>query len=912
MQMEVFNTDLIWQHGARMHGHLAQSGGVNLGTQIFLSAVSDEFRSYREVLRHGLDNPRVTVKIQEDLEASGTTALEKLDDYIQNCDAVIHLVGDATGSFAQFPGVEALLRRCPSLARVGELRPFLTSGGSLLSYTQWEAWLAVAHQKPLLIATPTDDAGGEVERSEEQRDMQRRHLALLRRQARHVEIKFRDSRDLLQKLLSSKLMSIIERAGKRVPSEIPRVPIHFFGRTQELVRLNSILLDPDPQEDPSESRSRATVRHVALQGLGGIGKSSLAAMYATKQAKVYDEVVWCNAEHLDTLLPALARIARAKEIAGDATSPSDLARAALRHVSSRSRDERWLLVYDNVETPRKLEDWFPESHVPLLITSQFRGWGANETLIELTDLAEPEAIGFLMSRCNVRKGAEESGAGRLVSLLGGHCLALEIAAATCMESGIDFFEYSDQLADRLTDQLPEGAGTKRSVDETFKMAMKRASERCPEAGDLLSYLAFCGGAPISIDILSGAMEDERALRASVAALRRFSLISDHTYEDGRPAVVVHRLVQEYWRQLAEAAGKGNELQNRLVSQLLKLYPADGYEEVASWDRCEELTPHALVVWRRTNRPPEDEPICSLINLVGLYYLGRSELDQADQLLSAVLAIRDRNPSTAPENLSLSLHNLALLRDYQSQLPEAYELCSRAYRIREETGDPLLSWTVNNLAYLLLEMGRYADALPYSIKNIEMTKEEYLPDFPAELATALDNHAVLLMRMRDLDEARRYCVEALEIRARVREQPHSDTALSHCHLGQIMTLQGQVEQGEEELNTSIDMYARTIGQRHVDMAEAIGSLGDAVRDRDPRGARKLYLEAIAIYSDKGVERHHDAVRSYVGLGQLEEAFGAVSEARRLYTLAYSILEEKVGREHPETQQCLARLAQLKPL
>jgi tetratricopeptide (TPR) repeat protein len=459
------------------------------------------------------------------------------------------------------------------------------------------------------------------------------------------------------------------------------------------------------------------------------------------------------------------------------------------------------------------------------------------------------------------------------------------------------------------DQVPDGAGTKRSVDETFRIAIGRANEKCPAAGHLLGYLAFCGGTPIAIDILSGAMEDTSALSNSVTALRELSLISDHTLKSG-PAVVVHRLIQEYCRNLAEAAGTGNELQNRLVSQLLKLYPTDGYEEVDSWDLCEELTPHALAVWRRKTRPQEDEPICSLINLVGLYFLGRSELEEADQLLSAVLAIRDRNPSTPREDLSLSLHNLALLRDYQSKLREAYELCSRAYQIREETGDPLLSWTVNNLAYLLLEMGRYADALPYSIKNIEMTKEEYMLTDPAEVATALDNHAVLLMRMRDLDEARRYCVEALEIRERECEpQPHSDIALSRCHLGQIMMLQGEVEQGEAELNISIDMYARTIGQRHVDTAEAIGSLGDAVRDRDPRGARKLYSEAIAIYSDKGVERHHDAVRSYFGLGQLEEAFGAVSEARRLYTLACSILEEKMGREHPETQQCLARLARL---
>ena len=40
--------------------------------QLFLSTVSDEFRSYRDHLRHALDRPDVTVKVQEDFIVSGT------------------------------------------------------------------------------------------------------------------------------------------------------------------------------------------------------------------------------------------------------------------------------------------------------------------------------------------------------------------------------------------------------------------------------------------------------------------------------------------------------------------------------------------------------------------------------------------------------------------------------------------------------------------------------------------------------------------------------------------------------------------------------------------------------------------------------------------------------------------------
>jgi len=69
--------------------------------KIFLSAVSAEFASYRNVLRHYLERPNVSVKIQEDFIATGTETLDMLDEYIQKCDAVIHLVGDMTGAMAQ-------------------------------------------------------------------------------------------------------------------------------------------------------------------------------------------------------------------------------------------------------------------------------------------------------------------------------------------------------------------------------------------------------------------------------------------------------------------------------------------------------------------------------------------------------------------------------------------------------------------------------------------------------------------------------------------------------------------------------------------------------------------------------------------------------------------------------------------
>lgn len=69
-----------------------------MAVRIFLSAVSDEFRAYRDWLRKDLTRHNVEVKVQEDFKDLGRGTLDELDVYIAACDAVVHLVGHMTGA----------------------------------------------------------------------------------------------------------------------------------------------------------------------------------------------------------------------------------------------------------------------------------------------------------------------------------------------------------------------------------------------------------------------------------------------------------------------------------------------------------------------------------------------------------------------------------------------------------------------------------------------------------------------------------------------------------------------------------------------------------------------------------------------------------------------------------------------
>ena len=126
--------------------------------KVFLSTVSDEFGAYREQLRKDLARHNVEVKVQEDFKDLGGDTLDKLDVYIAHCDCVVHLVGDMTGSTPLKRDVDALLAEHSDLfAKLPPLGEAVRDGVGV-SYTQWEAWLALYHRKLLVIAKAADKA----------------------------------------------------------------------------------------------------------------------------------------------------------------------------------------------------------------------------------------------------------------------------------------------------------------------------------------------------------------------------------------------------------------------------------------------------------------------------------------------------------------------------------------------------------------------------------------------------------------------------------------------------------------------------------------------------------------------------------------------------------------------------------
>jgi tetratricopeptide (TPR) repeat protein len=187
---------------------------MSASAKIFLSTVSDEFRAYRDQLRSDLTRPNVEVKVQEDFKDQGRGTLDELDVYIADCDAVVHLAGDMTGSAPGEPTLRALRARYPDLAdRLPPLGEALQSGADV-SYTQWEAWLALYHGKLLFIAKAAETAerGPNHMPTDASRAAQALHLERLNAMDRYPGCTFASPDNLAKHIFSSPILDLLARA----------------------------------------------------------------------------------------------------------------------------------------------------------------------------------------------------------------------------------------------------------------------------------------------------------------------------------------------------------------------------------------------------------------------------------------------------------------------------------------------------------------------------------------------------------------------------------------------------------------------------------------------------------------------------------------------------------------------------
>ena len=378
------------------------------------------------------------------------------------------------------------------------------------------------------------------------------------------------------------------------PVRLAPRPMFLVGREQLLADVHARL---------TNGRTVPGPRLLALCGLGGAGKTSMAVEYAHRHLA---EVAVCwqlSAEDPAVLLSEFAVLAAqlgARDLV-DSRDPVATVHAVLARLQSA-----WLLIFDNVADQASIEPFIPPAGPGrVLITTQSQHWPSGQAL-HIPMLGAGASADFLVSRTG---DTDRATALALATELGGLPLALEQAAAYMQATGTAMARYLPIFQTRQASLLAHGqpAGHPVDVAATLDLALSRLAEWDRSAASLMNVLAFLAPNPVPLirmltpdqpvnlpnlqiaEALGPLLDDPVTIGAAIIALRRYSLVAPA----GDGMFFVHRLVQALTRNRL-TAGQAAQWRRASVDLVKRMVPARP-DSPAAWPIATPLLPHALAV-----------------------------------------------------------------------------------------------------------------------------------------------------------------------------------------------------------------------------------------------------------------------------------------------------------------------------
>jgi tetratricopeptide (TPR) repeat protein len=289
---------------------------------------------------------------------------------------------------------------------------------------------------------------------------------------------------------------------------------------------------------------------------------------------------------------------------------------------------------------------------------------------------------------------------------------------------------------------------------------------------------------------------------------------------------------------------------------------------------------------------------------------QKELTLAQEYLKQAIVLQTKFQKL--EALATSLNNLAFLYDNQGKYSEAEPLLLDALEMRKQlfTGDhPDVATSLNNLAFLYNNQGRYSEAEPLYLDALEMRRRLFTGDHP-DVATSLNNLAYFYYKQGKHSEAEPLYLDALEMRKRLFTGDHPDVASSLNNLALLYNSQGRYSEAELLYLDALEMRKRLFTGDHPDVASSLNNLASLYNSQGRYSeAEPLYLDALEMRRRLFTGDYPDVATSLNNLAYFYYKQGKHSEAEPLYLDALEMTKRLFTGDHPDVASSLNNLASL---
>lgn len=642
------------------------------------------------------------------------------------------------------------------------------------------------------------------------------------------------------------------RTAEAEPSRVKHVwfmPVErnpfFTGRDQIIDQLRKVL---------------STLGKAAICGMGGMGKSQVAAEYAYRYRDQYDHVFWLRAATEQELLAAYVEAARL--LALHDSREEDQMRAVHAAQSWFEQHGNWLLILDNADQPELLLKYrIRNVRGHLLVTTrchsaQTIGIGASAVIDRMTP---PEAVEFLKRRVARPDGEsrEEAALEELVQELGYLPLAMEQAAAYITANQSRFQDYLRGYRNRRLAVLttPIMGEYPESVATTWDLNFREVAS-VPHSADLLRLSAFLNPDAIPLELIArGASElgpalakalehvldDPLLLDETLEPLYRYSLIRrdikarTYSIHPIMQAVLLDRMSSEDQREWA----------GRAVNAVKIAFPKPNYE---NWEACDRMIPQVAACVSLIEKWGFDFSAAGfLMRDAGVYLRRRARFQEAIAMQQQLLAMQERTLGAMHTAVAEALLNLAKLKRHLGYYEEAEPLLRRALSIFEAAHGPVhrtVAKVLTSLSALCCILERLDEAESLARKSLAICGE-ILDERDRELPKCLTNLAVVLDKQDKLEEAEQALKQSIEIEKSLPRQDHHDLSSSLTILAGIYTKWKRFDEARPLLEQALELD-KSMGDDHPGIAWSLTGLAELDAEQgDFNSAKNRSLQAFMI-------------------------------------------------------------------
>ncbi|KIW70019.1 hypothetical protein PV04_02330 [Phialophora macrospora] len=422
-------------------------------------------------------------------------------------------------------------------------------------------------------------------------------------------------------------------------------PLHhtqnFVGRNDELKLMVNLL------EGPSEDRTHICV----IQGMPALGKSELARAYARQRKRVeYKFIFWIHADTTAKLTEGFGRIAKTLRTSASSyeQSQNNNVDDALRYLAA-ILEERWLIVFDNVEKYQHLERYYPADnrHGSIIITTTLRTVVPSirkDAVISLSRITTEESFELFFKSMHALP--EDIGATKdhkLFQDLDGMPLAIVVAAAHMDTSTESIDDFQQQLQNHeykntvFNNPQFTQIGYSYTVWNVIDTSIAKLSD---EARFLIAQLALLDPNSVPLNLFLSQDQQSQNTKVSQALSELISKSLLHQTDRKNKLASLHRVCKEMiLLQLERDVSKRQEAFLGVFEKLRGVFPkqsALGEPITKEWSVYEKYLQHVISLWdmwqRASPQPEADVRFAELLSDAGNYMWERNFTAEALPLL----------------------------------------------------------------------------------------------------------------------------------------------------------------------------------------------------------------------------------------------------------------------------------------